>query len=580
MSENMHIVIQTGGAKTWRKHGISPTRSQRYAVKGGELVLLSSAENKNMGEPSTLTDFLVWGQENYLSEKNILVLWDHGGGSVKGVCFDENYGFDSLTLTEIKQAFKDANLKTKYDVIGFDACLMATVEVATTIRDYADYMVASEEIVPGGGWDYKAIAESFSNKNDPIEIGKDICDSFIEKSSSDSHAAFTTLSLIDLSKIDSVLNELNKLGNDLSDMVGKNNEFSLVSDSAKRCEKFGYDNVFSGSSNMIDLLTFDEYCVLEDFDAFSQAIDAVEEVVLYSVNGGDRNNGGISFFYPIEYNEREINEYLSLNISKGYNTYLATYYTNVPKETIRFLNKGSVTPDGAFEMSLSESSAKYLSDVSYLLMEKDENGVEHILCSDVLNIRADWEHLTFTSAFDGLTRAYRGHRICGGPTRINRDQIEYAVPVILDGKNTLLFYCHYTDPEDENMPYYVKGTRNWRNEDGLPDYTHSLSVGSRIQIAESVTVDGDQTINNYGEEFIVEEIEFHDLEDLFKDITEVPLTGSTYYYVFVATDIFGNTYYSDMATFEMKYTYEYLLENPLPEGTYAADVINIEPYNR
>lgn len=329
---------------------------------------------------------------------------------------------------------------------------------------------------------------------------------------------------------------------------------------------------------MIDLLTFDKYCVLEDFDAFSQAIDAVEEAVLYSVNGGDRDNGGISFFYPIEYNEREINEYLSLNISKGYNTYLATYYTNVHKEIIRFLNKGSVTPDGAFEMSLSENSAKYLSDVSYLLIEKDENGVEHILCSDVLNIRADWEHLTFTSAFDGLTRAYRGHRICGGPTRISEDQIEYAVPVIVDGKNTLLVYCYYTDSEDENMTYYVKGIRNWRNEDGLPDSVHLLSVGSRIRIAESVTVDGDQTINNYGEEFIVEEIEFHDLESLFKDITEVPLTGSTYYYVFVATDIFGNTYYSDMATLIMTKTIEEI-ESGLPDGQFAAEVTNIEPYS-
>lgn len=575
--EKTTIIIQTGGAKKWRKHGISATRSQRYVVKDGELVLLSSSDDANMGSAASLTDFLVWGQNNYLAERNMLILWDHGGGSTKGVCFDENHSFDALTLSELRTAFKNAGLYQKFDVVGFDACLMASVETAAIVRDYADYMVASEEIVPGGGWDYKAIAESFSNKNDPIEIGKDICDSFIEKSASDSHAAFTTLSLIDLSKIDSILNELNKLGNDLSDMVGKNNAFSLVSDSAKRCEKFGYDNVFSGSSNMIDLLRFDEYCVLEDFDAFSQAIDAVEEAVLYSVNGGDRDNGGISFFYPIKYNEMEINEYLSLNISEGYNTYLATYYTNVPKETIRFLNKGSVTPDGAFAMSLSESSAKYLSDVSYLLIEKDENGVEHILCSDVLNIRADWEHLTFTSAFDGLTRAYRGHRICGGPTRISEDQIEYAVPVILDGKNTLLIYCHYTDPEDENMPYYVKGTRNWRNEDGLPDYVHSLSVGSRIQIAESVTVDGDQTINNYGDEFIVEEIEFHDLEDLFKDITEVPLTGSTYYYVFVATDIFGNTYYSDMATLMMTKTAEEI-ENGLPDGQFAAEVTNIEPY--
>ena len=125
-----NIVIQTGGANTWRHHNISSSKSQRYEIKDGKLNLLESFEQKNMGEAETLTDFLKWGQEKYPTNHNMLILWDHGGGSAKGVCFDENYSFDALTLTELNSALKKAKLKNKYDIIGFDACLMASIETA------------------------------------------------------------------------------------------------------------------------------------------------------------------------------------------------------------------------------------------------------------------------------------------------------------------------------------------------------------------------------------------------------------------------------------------------------------------
>jgi hypothetical protein len=60
-------------------------------------------------------------------------------------------------------------------------------------------------------------------------------------------------------------------------------------------------------------------------------------------------------------------------------------------------------------------------------------------------------------------------------------------------------------------------------------------------------------------------------------IYEVPLDGKTYRYAFVVEDFFGNTYKSDVATFEMTKTYEELLENPLTNGNYAAVVTGIEP---
>ena len=61
-------------------------------------------------------------------------------------------------------------------------------------------------------------------------------------------------------------------------------------------------------------------------------------------------------------------------------------------------------------------------------------------------------------------------------------------------------------------------------------------------------------------------------------ITELPLDGKEYKYVFVVTDIFGNKFFSDMATFKMTKTYEELLAHPLSDRHFAARVTKIEPY--
>ena len=70
-TDGLNIVIQTGGAKTWRSHDISESNNQRYEIKDGKLTLLKDLSQENMGEADTLTDFLKWGQEEYPTENNI-----------------------------------------------------------------------------------------------------------------------------------------------------------------------------------------------------------------------------------------------------------------------------------------------------------------------------------------------------------------------------------------------------------------------------------------------------------------------------------------------------------------------------
>ena len=113
------------------------------------------------------------------------------------------------------------------------------------------------------------------------------------------------------------------------------------------------------------------------------------------------------------------------------------------------------------------------------------------------------------------------------------------------------------------------------DENGIPDnYIYQLESDVKLKVLTEKIIKDGKTQDVYSEEFEVGEL--HD--EGSPSITEMPLDGSEYKYVFVATDIFGNIYYSDMATMKMKYTYEELLKNPLPDRTPAADITSIEPY--
>ena len=49
--------------------------------------------------------------------------------------------------------------KNKLDFIGFDACLMSSAELVCTVDDYADYLIASQEVEPSFGWNYAFLSE-------------------------------------------------------------------------------------------------------------------------------------------------------------------------------------------------------------------------------------------------------------------------------------------------------------------------------------------------------------------------------------------------------------------------------------
>ncbi len=117
--------------------------------------VLESLGEVDMGDPNTLVDFALWAAENFPAEHYALVLSDHGGAWT-GEGWDITSNNDQLTMAELDQAFSQITqqLGQNFDLIGFDACLMAQLDVVRLLAPYADYAVLAEETEPGPGWAY------------------------------------------------------------------------------------------------------------------------------------------------------------------------------------------------------------------------------------------------------------------------------------------------------------------------------------------------------------------------------------------------------------------------------------------
>lgn len=568
--EKTTVVIETGGSKKWRKYDISSDSISRYVVENGELVLKETAENASMGNPDTLSDFLNYCTTEYPAEKKGVILWDHGGGSLKGVCYDENYSMDSLTLTELDQAFSSVN--QKFDFIGFDACLMATYDTAAVISKYAEYMIASEEIEPSGGWDYSNLVQSFIASTDTEDFGKSVCDSYIEKCKISGKDSLATLSLFDLTKIKKIDKTFESFAKDMLLTTNKKfGNFSILT-AVDNSTKFGGNNAVEGYSNLIDLYNLADS--LKGSNTSAQSLcTTLDDLIVYKVNGEGRTDaGGVSLYYPSIYDENELTEYMSICKSDEYKNYFKELYTDIPDRTIEFVDSGSEAKDGSFQIALSPDSKKYVKSVDFYLIEFGENKENpEMMTVNGLGIDndifKDWDNMKFNSNFRGIWLGLDGKLLSYTVIESNNDRTILSAPVIVNGKETnLRFSFTWDDSYDGGGYYSVIGLWNGIDENGIADKEIiPLKAGDNVTILSRQINEGDY----------LSSLTEGDTITIGKEgatISEIPLSQKQYQYVYAVTDIFGNVFYSSTAIFEMQYSYDELLKNPLPDGEYAAKV--------
>lgn len=292
LGENVNLIVYTGGCKSWKNTTISNSVNQIYQVKGGKLrLLVEDAGSVPMTDPNTLTSFIQWCNKNFPANRNQLIFWDHGGGSISGYGYDEKYSSSgSMDLAEINQALKKAGVT--FDFIGFDACLMATLETALMLTPYADYLIASEETEPGVGWYYTNwLTNLAKNTSMPtIEIGKNIVDDFVDTCARECRGQKTTLSVVDLAELEmTVPEELKEFSKSASQMI-QNKEYKTVSDARYNSREFAQ------SIDQVDLVHLAKNLGTKEGDAL---VEALLSTVKYNRTSSNMTNAyGLSIYFP------------------------------------------------------------------------------------------------------------------------------------------------------------------------------------------------------------------------------------------------------------------------------------------
>ena len=292
LSDNVNVIVQTGGASKWKNNVVSSSKLQRYQLVGGKLrTLESDLGSKSMTSPDTLSSFIKYCEKNFPADRNFLILWDHGGGTLSGYGYDEKFeSSGSMTLDKLNDALADAGCK--FDFIGFDACLMATFETAIVANEYADYLVASEELEPGTGWYYTGWLDLISkNTSTPtVDVAKKLIDDYV--ASNRSTGSKVTLSIIDLAELSkTVPNAFNKFSSSTSELIASD-DYQTVSSARASTRKFSEKSKI----NQIDLIDFCERLGTSESKNLAKALASCVKYNGTNISGAN----GVSIYFPYE----------------------------------------------------------------------------------------------------------------------------------------------------------------------------------------------------------------------------------------------------------------------------------------
>lgn len=425
-AERTTVLLMLGGAQRWDM-GFDADSTSICEIGRRGLRVLEARERMNMGEAQTLSYFLNYACERCQSDRYVLIVWDHGGGPLGGVCWDENCTPDNLTMQELTDALAQSPFaRRKLDMIGFDACLMGSLEVAWMVSPYAEYMTASEETEPGWGWNYSFLRD-LERDASMEDTGRRIVDSYVESGDGKYNL---TLSCLDLSRIARVESAMSDFFYGLQEGERKPS-FTELSAARRASVDFGRDlrAYDSASYDIVDLRSLLESCRTycpKPGDALEQAINSA---VVYSRSNVE-GSSGLSVYFPFYnaemYRSSGEAKYASMNFCPGYTSYMRKFgdyllgdatvsWAGIPTRVESGESgeeiSAQLTPEQAEEMVsaqlvIFDTANLPGSDRMYFYQTYDTDEVE-LDGNNCLHARYDGEYLLFRMEAEGRYRYSR-----------------------------------------------------------------------------------------------------------------------------------------------------------------------------
>jgi len=281
-----------GDWSTTRRYYI--TRDSNTSVIQSQLI--ADLGELDMAAPETLTDFVQWAAQTYPAENYLLVLWNHGRGwqtpatmaferEIRAINLDETDSSE-MSLADLTQALQQS---PHMDVVLFDACLMAMVEVAYSIRDCADVMVASEETLPVPGQPYRlTLSRIVSNPGmSPYEFSRTAIDEYMGYYVPRYVGTFT-LSAISLTSLDEVVSAADQLAGAILNNPGDRPSIRAAQEQTQRFDfdkevYVYYKDLYDFANRVNNLVT-----TAEIRSSCQAVMAAVNDAVLYQRNSGGK----------------------------------------------------------------------------------------------------------------------------------------------------------------------------------------------------------------------------------------------------------------------------------------------------
>ena len=265
-----------------------------------------------MGSAAALSEFLCYGYEHVPAKEYALILWDHGGGAMDGVCMDDLHDEDRLEMTEVEEALKNSPFaEQKLSWIGFDACLMSAAEAARIVAPYARYMIGSEESEPPFGWNY-AFLKGLEKDADMKETAERVISSYFHYMDEIGYKKdHVTLSCVNLEKVALLLQAVDAF---FCGLTVTEENFPELARVRKSVRAFGRDeNNPDEDHDLVDLKEIIT-CIagIRDFAAESEKQKELARILDECVVANDARKkegaAGLTVYYPC--NNRFVYEFM------------------------------------------------------------------------------------------------------------------------------------------------------------------------------------------------------------------------------------------------------------------------------
>lgn len=563
--ENVNVYLYTGGTKKWFNF-VSSEENAIYKLTEDGFKKEKIYSKKNMGDPDTLSEFLTYVYKNSKTDKYDLVLYDHGGAT-DGAIYDD-FTDDNLSLTDFKKALELSpfNKRNKLETVLFRTCLNATIEVANSFKNYADYMVASEEVTNGSSnTSVLNYINDITKDDTAITYSKKFISAYEKQMKDIDPFGFSTNSMYSIIN----LNIVDEFNDAFDEYIGgvelKNNYNNIV---RLRSNLFQ----FATSADDNDYDTVDLYNLIVGLEPYTK-IKSTKVKQLYtkliSYNWSSIDEAkGISIYFPYNGSESAqkvlMSVYGDLTYSNNYKKLITSFKDMHENGTVtsfssKLFNNNISVNKKEFSLELTNEQANDYADSIYIIFKKEKDGkFTLIYSSDNTKLK---NNILKTNISDNLLKV-----------KIDEEDNEYFyIPLVerkKDNKKQISFggiLQNYTNGVDlksarwyvgydkKNKPYVSNVIIKDDKEKGiggavadLDKYTSYSILSSHYQILDN---NGNYT-DNWDNNGIIQGYEFKK-DEFILEKASLDDNGE-YYCIFKIRDIYGKTYYSKLMNLENK----------------------------